>query len=804
MSRSTRLKLLAIGVLLAWPQVSCNKNGGMDYPYTAVPLTAVKLTDSFWAPRLETNRTVTVPFALEQCESTGRIKNFEIAGGTAQGSFCTTYPFDDSDVYKVIEGAAYSLMLHPDPQLETQIDGIIAKIAAAQEKDGYLYTARTIDPANPPVDWVGKERWSNLYMSHELYNLGHLYEAAVAYNKATGKRNLLAVALKSADLIASVFGPGKTHGTSGHQEVEIGLVKLYRLTGKKKYLNLAKYFLDERGNSKDRKLYGEYSQDHKPVIEQDTAVGHAVRAMYMYSGMADVAALSGDPAYVQALDKIWDDVASKKMYVTGGIGAAGGIEGFGPAYELPNASAYCETCASIGYVLWNWRMFLLKGDSRYFDILERTLYNGFLSGVGMSGDRFFYPNPLESFGQYHRSPWFNCACCPSNIVRFVPEIPGFVYATQGDSLYVNLFVGSESNLTLGARKVRIEQQTRYPWDGTIKIVVHPESAAEFGVNVRIPGWAVERPAPGDLYQYMDNQGGAVTIYINGSAVTPEVVQGYARLRRTWEDGDTVEVNFPMSVRRITANAAVRDDAGKVALERGPIVYCAEWPDNGDQVTQLVLPDGSQLAAERREDLLNGVTVIKGEATALFAGQRAGQVDRRKQELIAVPYYAWAHRGEGEMIVWLPRDESLARPVPRSTVASTSAVSASGGKAAGAINDQWEPASSNDHAHPYVHWWPNKGTLEWVQYEFARPATVSAAEVYWYDDTGQGECRVPASWQLFYRQGEQWVPIKAIDPYGVEKDMFNRVRFGPLQTRGLRLEVQCQKDWSAGIHEWKVE
>jgi DUF1680 family protein len=526
--------------------------------------------------------------------------------------------------------------------------------------------------------------------------------------------------------------------------------------------------------------------------------------MYMYSGMADLAALSGDPAYVQALDKIWDDVASKKMYVTGGIGAAGGIEGFGPAYELPNASAYCETCASIGYVLWNWRMFLLKGDSRYFDILERTLYNGFLSGVGMSGDRFFYPNPLESFGQYHRSPWFNCACCPSNIVRFVPEIPGFVYATQGDSLYVNLFVGSESNLTVGARKVRIEQQTRYPWDGTIKIVVHPESAAEFGVNVRIPGWAVERPAPGDLYQYMDNQGGAVTIYINGSAVTPEVVQGYARLRRTWEDGDTVEVNFPMSVRRITANAAVRDDAGKVALERGPIVYCAEWPDNGGQVTQLVLPDGSQLAAERREDLLNGVTVIKGEATALFAGQRAGQVDRRKQELIAVPYYAWAHRGEGEMIVWLPRDESLARPVPRSTVASTSAVSASGGKAAGAINDQWEPASSNDHAHPYVHWWPNKGTLEWVQYEFARPATVSAAEVYWYDDTGQGECRVPASWQLFYRQGEQWVPIKAIDPYGVEKDMFNRVRFGPLQTRGLRLEVQCQKDWSAGIHEWKVE
>jgi hypothetical protein len=796
--------LFAIGVLLIWPHASCNRSGGMDYAYTAVPLTAVRLTDAFWAPRLETNRTVTIPFALEQSESTGRIKNFEIAGGAAQGSFCSSYPFDDSDVYKVIEGAAYSLMLQPDPRLEKRIDEIIGKIAAAQEKDGYLYTARTIDPANPPVDWVGKERWSNLYMSHELYNLGHLYEAAVAYNKATGKKNLLAVALKSADLIESVFGPGKKHGTSGHQEVEIGLVKLYRLTGKKKYLNLAKYFLDERGNSKDRKLYGEYSQDHKPVIEQSEAVGHAVRAMYMYSGMADVAALTGDEATIQALDKIWDDVAHKKMYITGGIGAAGGIEGFGPAYDLPNASAYCETCASIGYVLWNWRMFLLKGDSRYVDILERTLYNGFLSGVGMSGDLFFYPNPLESFGQYHRSPWFNCACCPSNIVRFVPEIPGFVYAKQNDSLYVNLFVGSESSLTLGAQNLRIEQQTRYPWDGTVKIVVHPQAAAEFGLNIRIPGWAAGHPVPGDLYQYIENPDDTVTIYVNGEAVTPEIIQGYARLRRAWKDGDTVEVNFPLSVRRVTANAAVRDDAGRVALERGPIVYCAEWTDNGGQVTHLVLPDEFPLASERRDDLLKGVTVIKGEATALMAGRRAGEVDRKKQEFIAVPYYAWAHRGEGEMTVWLPREESPARPLPRPSIASASAVSASGDKPASAVNDQWDPRNSNDHAHPYLNWWPNKGTQEWVQYEFERPVTVSGAEVYWFDDTGQGECRVPASWQLFYRQGQTWVPVRAGGPFGVEKDMFNRVRFRPVQTKALRLEVQCQKDWAAGIHEWKVE
>ena len=803
MSKRARLITLTIGLILIWPQMSCHRGGGMDYPYSPVPLTSVKLSDAFWAPRLETNRTVTIPFALEECESTGRVKNFEIAGGAAQGAFCTQYPFDDSDVYKVIEGAAYSLMVQPDPQLEKRIDQLVAKIAAAQEKDGYLYTARTIDPAHPPVDWVGKERWSNLYMSHELYNLGHLYEAAVAYEKATGKKNLLAVALKSANLIDGVFGPGKKHGTSGHQEVEIGLVKLYRLTGKKKYLDLAKFFLDERGNAKDRKLYGEYSQDHKPVVEQSEAVGHAVRAMYMYSGMADVAALAGATAYVQALDKIWEDVAYKKMYVTGGIGAAGGIEGFGPAYDLPNASAYCETCASIGYVLWNWRMFLLQGDSRYIDILERTLYNGFLSGVAMSGDRFFYPNPLESFGQYHRSPWFNCACCPSNIVRFVPEIPGLVYATQNDSVFVNLFVGSETELTLGARRIRLEQQTGYPWDGSVKLVIHPKSAGEFGLNIRIPGWAMGRPVPGDLYQYMESGGATWSISINGETVSPELSQGYARLRRAWSDGDTVEVSLAMPVRRVMANAAVRDDAGKVALERGPIVFCAEWPDNGGHVSNLVLPDDGSLAAERRDGLLGGVLVIKGEAEALYAGRKAGQVDRRKTPFVAIPYYAWAHRGEGEMSVWLPRRENLTRPLPLPSIASTSEASASGGKPAAAVNDQWDPAASNDRAHPYLHWWPNKGTLEWVQYELSRPTTVSAVEAYWYDDTGQGETRVPASWRLLYRQGQSWVPVRASDAYGVEKDMFNRVRFRPVQTQALRLEVQCQEGWAAGVHEWKV-
>ncbi|MDH4272603.1 MAG: glycoside hydrolase family 127 protein, partial [Candidatus Aminicenantes bacterium] len=448
--------------------------------------------------------------------------------------------------------------------------------------------------------------------------------------------------------------------------------------------------------------------------------------------------------------------------------------------------------------------FLLKGDSRYIDLLERTLYNAFLSGVGMSGDLFFYPNPLESFGQYRRSPWFNCACCPSNIVRFVPEIPGFVYATRDDSLFVNLFVASRTSLALGTHKVRVEQQSLFPWEGDVKIILHPEEPADFGIHIRVPGWAVGKPVPGDLYQYADFQEGAVTVRVNGEAVAPEIEQGYLRLRRTWEDGDVIEVGFPMPARRVVASAVVKDDAGKVALERGPIVYCAEWPDNGGRVSNLVLGDDTTLTAERRDGLLNGVTVIKGEITALFAGRGREPVSRQKQEFIAIPYYSWAHRGEGEMAVWLPREEPLARPLPGPGIASMSAVSTSGDKPGGAVNDQWDPKSSNDHTHPYLHWWPNKGTLEWVEYEFARPATVSAVEVYWFDDTGQGECRAPASWQLFYRQGTNWVPARALDPYGVEKDMFNRVGIRPVRTPALRLEIQCQKDWSAGLHEWRVD
>jgi hypothetical protein len=638
---------------------SCKRVSRVDYPYKPVPFTAVQITDEFWQPRIETNRKVTIPYAFKQCEETGRVANFEIAGNIKEGKFCSKYPFDDSDVYKIIEGASTSLRIHQDSELEKYLDELIAKIAAAQEDDGYLYTMRTIDPEHLPVDWAGKERWSNLYMSHELYNVGHLYEAAAAHFQATGKRTLLNVALKNAELIDSVFGPGKKHAAPGHQEIEIGLVKLYRLTGKKKYLDLAKFFLDERGRPENRKLYGEYSQDHKPVIEQAEAVGHAVRAAYMYSGMADVAALTGDASYVQAIDRIWDNVVSRKMYLTGGIGAAGNIEGFGPDYELPNAIAYCETCASIANILWNWRMFLLHGEGKYIDVLERVLYNGFLSGIALSGDLFFYSNPLESFGQHKRSAWFACACCPGNITRFIPSIPGYVYATQDDALFVNLFVESSASLELKGQEVNIKQQTRYPWEGEVKIFVEPKKAKEFSVRLRVPGWSQNQPVPSDLYRYSDAQQEKVALKVDGEQIPLNVEQGYALLRRAWKPGDVIDINFPMPVRRVLSHPAVKDNAGRVALERGPLVYCAEWPDNSGFVSNLVLKDDVGLTVERRDDLLNGVNVIKGQVLALFEG-KGGQAKKKSQGFIAIPYYAWAHRGQGEMAVWLAAEETKAK------------------------------------------------------------------------------------------------------------------------------------------------
>lgn len=782
-----------------------------DYPVKPVPFTAVHFNDAFWAPRIEVNRTVTIPFAFEKCEETGRINNFlqaaaVLRGETPRDKKMPPYPFDDTDLYKVIEGASYVLTVQPDPKLEAYLDSLIEKIAAAQEADGYLYPARTIDPANPHR-WAGPKRWElEKVDSHELYNFGHLTEAAIAHYQATGKRSLLDIALKEAALLDSTFGPGKQAIWPGHQITEMALAKLYRASGESRFLNLAKFMLDVRGPDGSRGAGRTYNQSHRKVVEQTEAVGHAVRATYMYSGMADVAALTGDTSYVNAIDKIWEDVVGKKLYITGGIGATGSGEAFGSAFELPNMSAYNETCAAIGNDYWNYRLFLLHADAKYIDVMERTLYNGLISGVSLDGKSFFYPNPLESAGQHQRSPWFGVACCPGNITRFIASVPGYVYAQQGDKLYVNLFVGSSSEIKLdNGRTVKLVQETRYPWDGVVKMTVSPDKAAAFTINVRIPGWARNEAAPSNLYRFADQVTEAATLKVNGKPVPLKLDKGYVGLKRNWKKGDVIELRLPMPVRRVVASEQVSADRGRVALQRGPLVYCAEWPDNPDgRVRNLVLPDSAQLAAEFKPALLNGVTILKGKAQGL-ALDAQGRVLKQEQEFTAIPYYAWANRGRGEMLVWLPNSEANARPRPYPTIATTSTVTVSNRQRLDPrrINDGEEPTASNDSGS-YFDWWPRKGVTEWVEYAFAQAATVSEVQVYWFDDTGRGEVRVPQAWRVLYKDGAEWKPVEAATAYGVAKDQYNQVSFKPVTTSALRLEITMQSNWSAGVQEWKVK
>ena len=626
----------------------------VDYKITGVPFNEVKINDNFWLPKIETNRTVTIPASFAKCEETGRVENF-IKAAKKEGEFGTTFPFDDTDIYKIIEGASYSMSVHPDPQLDHYVDSLITIVAAAQEPDGYLYTARTIDPQHPHK-WSGSERWvQESVLSHELYNSGHLFEAASAHFQATGKRNFLNIALKNADLLDQVFGPGKRNDAPGHEIVEMGLVKLYRITGEKKYLNLAKFFIDSRGKENDPKKA--YSQDHKPLIQQDEAVGHAVRAGYLYSGVADVAALTGDSAYLAAIDKIWDNTVSKKLYITGGIGARHEGEAFGDNYELPNLTAYNETCAAIANVYWNYRMFLLHGDAKYIDVLERSLYNGVISGVGLDGKTFFYPNPLECDMHYHfnsgetldRQPWFDCSCCPTNMCRFIASVPGYIYAQSNNALYVNLFAQSSSTVQLNKKlPVTISQETQYPWAGQIKISISPEKTSQFALCLRIPGWAENQVVPSDLYSFVSPGNGSVSVTVNGEKFQYKVEKGYAVIDRKWKPGDVVNYDIPMSIRRVEASAQVADDAGKVAIERGPIVYCLEGADNGKDLMTLSLPDSSKLTESYNSGELSGVVTISGDAE-IAKGKKV-----TAQKFTAIPYFVWNNRGADEMKVWLPR------------------------------------------------------------------------------------------------------------------------------------------------------
>ncbi len=626
-----------------------------DYPITPVPFTSVTIQDKFWKPRIDTAVNVTIPYDFEKCEETGRIDNFAKAGGLMGGPHKGIF-YDDSDVFKVVEGAAYALQIAPNHELESYVDKLIDKFAAAQEDDGYLYTARTIDPSNPPEP-CGPERWSNLVVNHELYNVGHMYEAAVAYYQATGKRKFLEVALKNADLIDSVFGANKLRDVPGHQEIEIGLVRLYRVTGDRKYLELARFFLDERGRANGRELYGPYCQDHLPVIDQTEAVGHAVRAGYMYAGMTDIAALTGNAAYTSAVTALWENVVGKKLALTGGIGARHEGEAFGDNYELPNLTAYNETCAAQANILWNHRLFLLTGDAKYIDVLERALYNGFLSGVGMDGTSFYYVNPLACDGEYpfnrenamSRQPWYETSCCPTNVVRLLPSLSGYIYGLRDQALYVNLYVESEAAFELNGTDLSITQTTDYPWDGAVLINIAVSKPSAFSLKLRIPSFAQSsphgKPLPSDLYRYLDETADPVKLSVDGEDIPVEIQEGYAIVSRRWEGSARVRLSLPMPIRPVVAHPAVAELQDKVALERGPLVYALEGADNDASLLDLALDESSQLRAEHSPDLLGGLTIVHGSAL---------DTQGRSLDFTAIPYYAWGHRGDGQMTVWLNR------------------------------------------------------------------------------------------------------------------------------------------------------
>jgi uncharacterized protein len=747
---------------------ACSSAGRRDYALVPVPYSEVDISDGFWSPKIEVNRSVSIQHIFRKYEEQGRF-----------------------DSPRVIEAAAYMLAKRRDPELERYVDDLINKAVAGVD-------GRVADP------------------DRVIRVSGNLLEAGVAYYQATGKRKLLDAAIKAANAMDAAYGPGKKTYISGHEGLKIGLMSLYRETQDERYWKLAKFLLDERGKD-DYPRQGEYAadrtyaQDQAPVVAQNEAVGHAVRATYLYVPLTDVAALTGAPRYAQAVDRIWEDAAYRKTYVTGSIGSIRFHEQFGAPYELPNLSAWNETCASYGYILWNQRMFLLHQDARYVDLLERILYNGFLDGVSQRGDRFFYQNPLTSYGNYERFDWINTPCCPPNVVRLIASLGSYIYSrsTTGDALFVNLFVGSSARIPLGGNVVTIRQETRYPWDGRVRMSVDPEKSARFALQVRIPGWTGDEVTPGSLYRFVDPaDAGGVTLTVNGTPVPLKPERGFARIERRWGKGDVVELNLAMPVRRVVADGRVKDDDGRVALERGPLVYCAEWVDNGGHALNLVVPDDARFTTEFRTDLFNGVEVIKGQVQAMTPASAGGAPQARPHTLVAIPYYAWANRGMGEMQVWLPRRSGKARVAPVKLPDAIARVRSSGGiekKWTGyndqnddiaAVYDGIDPLSSADESNLYFRMRPSVGQPAWIEYEFKKPTQITTAEAYWVDD--RRFCKLPSSWRVVYKNGNQWTPVAAHGNYGVDKNQFNRVQFEPVTTTAVRIEVEPQtKHYKSG-------
>ena len=641
----SKILVIATACFITTIQAQSQTSFQKIYP---VSFSEVAITDDFWKPKMKMVATATLDACVNYTQDkTGRIRNFEKAAarkGKHEGIY-----YDDSDVYKALEAIAYSLKNNPDPELEKTADEWIDKIAAAQLPDGYLNTYYILTDIS--------KRWTDME-KHEDYCAGHLIEAAIAYYNTTGKDKLLKTAIRFANHIDSNFRLQNKPWVSGHQEIELALMKLYHQTHDKRYLALSDWFLEQRGKGYGKGVIWDqwndpnYCQDSIPVKDQRKITGHAVRAMYLYTGAADVAAVTNDEGYITAMDAVWNDVISHHMYITGGIGAQGTNEGFGKPYDLPNETAYCETCASVGMVFWNQRMNMLSGHAKYIDVLERSLYNGALDGVSLSGDRFFYGNPLASKGDKSRREWFGTACCPSNIARLVSSLGNYIYGTSANAVWINLFVGSNTSVSLGKNKVNLSLETGYPWKGNVQLNVSPSRPQKFDVKIRIPGWLNE-PVPGNLYHYSSNTGSNPVISVNGEKVYYSEVNGYAVINRTWKKGDVIEVEFPMEVKKVISNPGIKQNEDRLALQYGPLIYCVEGIDNAGVNAGLVVPENTVFQTVFEPGLLGGINTIRFEAPVVTIAKNAQAIITEKRKIKAIPYYTWNNRGAYDMQVWLP-------------------------------------------------------------------------------------------------------------------------------------------------------
>jgi DUF1680 family protein len=778
-----------------------------------VPIEDVRIDDGFWSPKRDVWRRVTIADCFDKFEKDGALANFDKVrdgrGGEHRGQ-----PWFDGLVYETITGAAGFLRETPDPLLRQRIDGYVGRIAAAADKDpdGFLNTYTQLK--EPNHRWGangGNDRWQ-----HDLYNAGCLVEAGVHYYRATGTTELLRVAARLANHMCDVMGPPpRKNIVPGHALGEATMVELYHLfrerpelkrqmpfaVDEKRYLELARFWVDNRGNHAGRQDFGAYNQDDRPIVEQATIEGHAVRATLLAAAVVDLADATDNGHYRRAAGRLWENMTGRRMYVTGGVGAVANDEKFAADYVLPN-NGYLETCASVGAAFFHQRMNVHTADARYADELERVLYNGALVGVAHDGRHYFYENPLEAKG-HARWAWHSCPCCPPMFLKLMGALPGYLYAKGPNALYVNLYAGSRLHTRVGSSTITLRQATNYPWAGDVRLTIESDGPAECDLHLRVPRWCQAPADAEDLYTTAGRpETGAFVVKVNGEPQSPPIENGYARLRRRWQRGDVVEVGMQMPARRVVAHPKVAATAGRVALARGPLVYCLESIDNGGSTRNVSLPDDAEIRVETRPDLLGGVTILRTPALASFAGEPAP----RPIELTAIPYYAQANRGSASLSVWIARTPAGATPATLADAASPTASHTNPTDTLAALNDGVSPKNSADDSIPRFTWWNHRGTAEWVQYTFDRPTRLAGASVYWWDERRAGRhCRVPASWRLLYRTAAgEWAPVSGASGYGVDIDQFNRVTFDPIETTGLRIEAQLQPEWSGGVLEWRLD